>query len=201
MCQPFFIGEVFQLCDPISVSLLDFSQQGNQVSYIAHKKAHNQHIQQDQVLGPFLQSQQPQTALETWARVSGNLPGGKGTGHVGQLQLNMSQQHAQVGRKTNGILACIKNSDRQDQGSDCHSVLGKGVEDGLAHPPRVWTVTLPLAEKQFGDFWHHFSDPGEDQNLDRTVTTIVNLTATIILTNWFSFVLDLGGPCGIQHRG
>lgn len=41
---------------------------------------------------------------------SGKLPGGKELGDVGQQQLSMSHQWAQVAKGANGILACIKNS-------------------------------------------------------------------------------------------
>ena len=41
-------------------------------------------IQQGQVLGPALGSQQPHATLQAWGGMAGKLPGGKGAGGVGQ---------------------------------------------------------------------------------------------------------------------
>ncbi|KAJ7423288.1 hypothetical protein WISP_34401 [Willisornis vidua] len=51
-----------------------------------------------------------------------------------------------------------------------------------------------------GDFWYHWLEPEEDQNLDKTATA-TDQTVTIILTNRFSFpfTLDSGEPLDSVH--
>ena len=66
-------------------------------------------VQQGQVLGPALGSQQPPTMLQAWGRVAGKLPHRKRPWGAGRQPGDHEPACAQVAKKANGILAWISN--------------------------------------------------------------------------------------------
>ncbi|GAB0202760.1 hypothetical protein GRJ2_002741600 [Grus japonensis] len=98
-------------------------------------------VQQGQVPGPALGSQQPQATLQAWGRVAGKLPGGKGPGGVGQ-QLTEHKPAAgpgsREGQQHPGLY--LKWCGQQDQGSDRPPVLSTGEAT-----PRVLGSVLGLS--------------------------------------------------------
>ncbi|KAK4807410.1 hypothetical protein QYF61_001173 [Mycteria americana] len=66
-------------------------------------------VQQGQVLGPALGPQQPHATLQVGEEWLESCPAEKGLGVLVDSRLNMSQQWAQVAKKANGILACVRS--------------------------------------------------------------------------------------------
>jgi len=67
-------------------------------------------VQQGQVPGPALRSQQPHATLQAWGEWLESCLAEKDLGVLVKSWLNMSQQCAQVAKKAHGILACIRNN-------------------------------------------------------------------------------------------
>ena len=71
-------------------------------------------IQQGQVPGPALGSQQPHAIYKLGEERLKSCPAEKDLGVLVNSWLNMSRQCAQVAKKANSILACIRNCGQQD---------------------------------------------------------------------------------------
>ncbi|GAB0176123.1 hypothetical protein GRJ2_000077500 [Grus japonensis] len=67
-------------------------------------------VQQGSVLGPALGSQQPHATLQAWGEWPESGLAEKDLGVLVNSWLKMSQQCAQVAKKSNSILACIRTS-------------------------------------------------------------------------------------------
>ena len=59
--------------------------------------------------GPAFWSQQPQATLQSWGRVAGKLPDGKGPWCTDGQSAEYEPAVCLVAKKASGILACIRN--------------------------------------------------------------------------------------------